>query len=155
MMDGNVVVYIDRVESKWPFGLKFEPGSRVPLHCTSMGKLFLSEMPEAKRRELLQVSTLHRYTENTICDAATLDREAGEIKKRGYSVTIRNFSPASSVSRYLCATAKEPMCGPCHLGPGGAVVHRQGASAAAFHDAGSSKLGEQFSRKHSVEQAEE
>ena len=91
VMDGNAVVYIDRVESKWPFGLKFEPGSRVPLHCTSMGKLFLSEMPEAKRRELLQVSTLHRYTENTICDPETLDREASEIKRRGYSVDDQEF----------------------------------------------------------------
>lgn len=91
VMDGNAVVYIERVEAKWPFGLKFEPGSRVPLHCTSMGKLFLSEMPSAKRRELLGVSTLHRYTENTICDSAALDREAAEIKKRGYSVDDQEF----------------------------------------------------------------
>ena len=27
VMEGNAVVYIDRVEMKWPFGLKFEPGS--------------------------------------------------------------------------------------------------------------------------------
>jgi DNA-binding IclR family transcriptional regulator len=91
VMDGNAVVYIDRVESQWPFGLKFEPGSRVPLHCTAMGKLFLSEMPAAKRRELLQVSSLHRYTENTICEAAALDREAAEIKTRGYSVDDQEF----------------------------------------------------------------
>ena len=48
VMAGSHVVYLDRVESAWPFGLRFEPGSRVPLHCTSMGKLFLSLLPAQK-----------------------------------------------------------------------------------------------------------
>lgn len=91
VMEGNAVVYIDRVESKWPFGLKFEPGSKVPLHCTSMGKLFLSELASGKRLELLRSSALHRYTENTICDADALDREVQEIKKRGYSLDDQEF----------------------------------------------------------------
>jgi DNA-binding IclR family transcriptional regulator len=34
VMADSHVVYLDRVESAWPFGLRFEPGSRVPLHCT-------------------------------------------------------------------------------------------------------------------------
>ena len=136
VMDGNAVVYIERVESKWPFGLKFEPGSRVPLHCTSMGKLFLSEMPEAKRRELLQVSTLHRYTENTICDAETLDREAGEIKKRGYSVGRSGISRRRRVPRGAGARQRwNAMRSPGHLGSRGKAFHRQGASATALHDA--------------------
>jgi len=91
VMDGDAVAYIGRVESKWPFGLKFEPGSRVPLHCTSMGKLFLSEMPARRRRELLQVAALHRYTENTICDPDALEREAMLIKERGYSIDDQEF----------------------------------------------------------------
>lgn len=91
VMEGNAIVYIDRVESKWPFGLKFEPGSRVPLHCTSMGKLFLSEMPPEKRQELLGVSTLHSYTENTICDPVTLERDLLETKRRGYSLDDQEF----------------------------------------------------------------
>mgnify|MGYP003694185515 CR=1 FL=1 len=50
VMTGSHVVYLDRVESAWPFGLRFEPGSRVPLHCTSMGKLFLSQLPAQNAR---------------------------------------------------------------------------------------------------------
>ena len=91
VMEGNAVVYIGRVESKWPFGPKFEPGSKVPLHCTSMGKLFLSEMPRLKRRELIQATLLHRYTENTICDPEVLERETVEINKRGYSIDDQEF----------------------------------------------------------------
>ncbi|MBV9066939.1 MAG: IclR family transcriptional regulator [Methylobacteriaceae bacterium] len=91
VMEGNAVVYIDRVESKWPFGLKFEPGSKVPLHCTSMGKLFLSELAPAKRRQLLEAAVLHRYTENTTCDTDALERELSEIGKRGYSLDDQEF----------------------------------------------------------------
>ena len=54
VMTGSHVIYLDRVESAWPFGLRFEPGSRVPLHCTSMGKLFLSQLPEKKRALLVR-----------------------------------------------------------------------------------------------------
>ena len=56
-----------------------------------MGKLFLSEIPVGKCREILQASTLHRYTENTICDVEALDREVQEIKKRGYSIDDQEF----------------------------------------------------------------
>jgi DNA-binding IclR family transcriptional regulator len=111
VMDGNAIVYIERVESKWPFGLKFETGSKVPLHCTSMGKLFLSDMPPAKRRELIQASVLHAYTDNTICDAEALDREVQEVKKRGYSIDDQEFLagvvclavPVRSSAGVLCA----------------------------------------------------
>jgi len=111
IMDGNAIVYIDRVESEWPLGLRFEPGSRVPLHCTSMGKLFLSEMPPPKRSLLLQSMPLHRYTKNTICEAKSLELEVGEIAKRGYSIDDQEFVagvvclavPVRNVSGELCA----------------------------------------------------
>ncbi len=54
VMAGSHVVYIDRVEAAWPFGLRFEPGSRVPLHCTSIGKLFLSHLSSRRRALLLE-----------------------------------------------------------------------------------------------------
>lgn len=53
MMDGNEVVYLDRVEADWPLRLNFQPGSRVPLHCTVSGKLFLSRLPAVRRRQAI------------------------------------------------------------------------------------------------------
>lgn len=91
MMAGNAVVYLDRVETSWPFGLKFEAGSRVPLHCTSMGKLLVSALPRRRRDALIAASALSRYTENTITDPAALRRELDEIRKRGYSVDNQEF----------------------------------------------------------------
>lgn len=91
MIVGNSVAYLDRVEAAWPLGLKFEPGSRVPIHCTSMGKLLLSMLPRRRREDLIRASTLARYTENTITDAEALAQELETIRKRGYSVDNQEF----------------------------------------------------------------
>ena len=91
VMTGSQVIYLDRVESAWPFGLRFEPGSRVPLHCTSMGKLFLSQLPAGKRALLLRSIPLHRYTENTFTDAARLESELEKIRETGISIDNQEF----------------------------------------------------------------
>ena len=83
VMAGSHVVYLDRVESAWPFGLRFERGSHVPLHCTSMGKLFLSLLPAHKRALMLRSIPLYRYTEHTITDVDRLEEELGRIRSVG------------------------------------------------------------------------
>ncbi len=91
VMADSHVVYLDRVESAWPFGLRFEPGSRVPLHCTSMGKLFLSLLPAKKRALLLRSIPLYRYTENTFTDPAGLEAELEKIRSAEVSTDDQEF----------------------------------------------------------------
>jgi IclR family transcriptional regulator, acetate operon repressor len=91
MIAGSAVLYLDRVEASWPFGLRFEPGSRVPLHCTSVGKLLLSVQPRRRRDELISATPLARYTEHTITDPGKLHIELEEIRKRGYSIDNQEF----------------------------------------------------------------
>ena len=91
MIVGNSIAYIDRVEAAWPLGLKFEPGSRVPIHCTSMGKLLLSMLPKRRRNELLKGASLTRYTEHTITDTGDLVRELDKIRKNGYAIDNQEF----------------------------------------------------------------
>ena len=91
MIAGNAVIYLDRVEAAWPFGLKFEPGSRVPLHCTAMGKLLLSGLPRRRREELIRACSLDPYTENSITDPDALRRGLDQIRKQGYSVDNQEF----------------------------------------------------------------
>ncbi|MGQ9368245.1 IclR family transcriptional regulator [Azospirillum sp. ST 5-10] len=91
VMVGNQVVYIDRVEAAWPFGLRFEPGSRVPLHCTAMGKLFLSAQPRARQEQIIGKVPLERYTENTITDPQRLLKELEQIRAEGISTDHQEF----------------------------------------------------------------
>lgn len=91
VMAGNHVVYVDRVESQWPLGLRFEPGSRVPLHCTAIGKLLLSQLPEDVVETHLANGPLARYTASTITDPRRLREELGRTRRRGYSVDNQEF----------------------------------------------------------------
>ncbi len=91
MIVGNSVAYLDRVEAAWPLGLKFEPGSYVPIHCTSIGKLLLSALPRRRRDELIKSATLERYTANTMTDAGKLMQEFDRIRKQGYSIDNQEF----------------------------------------------------------------
>jgi DNA-binding IclR family transcriptional regulator len=81
MLDGNEVLYLDRVETKLPLRLSLGPGTRVPLHCTASGKLFLSRMPPKRVQRLLGKQPLARYTDKTITDIDVLLKELKEIRK--------------------------------------------------------------------------
>src|SRR3546814_11202252 len=85
------MVYLDRVEAQWPLGLRFEPGSRVPLHCTAIGKMFLSHMPEQQRKEFVQTITLRRYTGNTITDQEALLVELRRNQEAGIATDKQEF----------------------------------------------------------------
>ena len=50
MLDGHEVVYVDRLESPQALRL-FTHGRRVPLHCTSSGKILLAHLPPSLSRE--------------------------------------------------------------------------------------------------------
>ena len=98
VMSGTEVVYLDRVEAAWPLGLRFEPGSRVPLHCTSLGKLFLSHLPEDQLRGFISALPLRRYTQNTIT-ARTASRPRSRRSAGAVSPsTIRSSCPGWSAS---------------------------------------------------------
>ena len=72
VLSGAEVIYLDRVEAKWPLGLRFETGSRVPAHCTAIGKLLLSRIGEAELTDLLGAVPLSRYTDNTLTSVESL-----------------------------------------------------------------------------------
>jgi IclR family acetate operon transcriptional repressor len=85
LLNGEVV-YLDRVEAEhWPLRLHYTSGSRVPLHCSAIGKLFLALAPSPRRQRLLQSLELRRYTDGTITDKARLETELRQIRKEQVS----------------------------------------------------------------------
>ncbi len=85
LLNGEVV-YLDRVEAEhWPLRLHYTIGSRVPLHCSAIGKLFLALAASPRRRRLLQSLDLRRFTDTTITDGARLDAELRQIRKEQVS----------------------------------------------------------------------
>lgn len=85
LLNGEVI-YLDRVEAEhWPLRLHYTSGSRVPLHCSAIGKLFLALASTPRRQHLLQSLELRRYTDATITDKAKLEAELRQIRKEQVS----------------------------------------------------------------------
>lgn len=90
-LDGNEVVYVDRVEAAWPLRLHLQPGSRVPIHCTSSGKMFLAHMNARRRRQLLYNAPVKRFTSKTITDPERLEAELRRIRKTKVSTDDEGY----------------------------------------------------------------
>lgn len=90
-LSGGEVIYLDRVETAFPLKMDLRPGSRVPLHCSASGKLFLAHLPRARRDRLLDGLNLQRYTAGTIGNREELEVELERIRKEGHAVDAQEF----------------------------------------------------------------
>lgn len=91
VMDRFEIVYIARVESDWPLRLHLQTGSRLPLHCTATGKLFLAYLPAAQRRRLLRSLPLTQYTEHTLSQPPALEKELQSVRRQGFAVNDQEY----------------------------------------------------------------
>ncbi|MBU6260969.1 MAG: IclR family transcriptional regulator [Burkholderiales bacterium] len=93
VLSGDEVVYLDRVETAAPLRFYLHPGSRVPVHCSASGKVFLAQMSPAQRRRLLHAAPLARYTPKTLTDFDALEAEVGQVAAAGYALDDEEFLP--------------------------------------------------------------
>ena len=91
MLDGNKLVYFDRVETLAPLRMNLRPGSHVPLHCTSGGKLLLSQLLPEQRQRLIGGDPLLRCTENTITDVGVLELQLERFKANRVATNNQEF----------------------------------------------------------------
>ena len=66
--------YLDRAETHWPLRMQLPIGTKVPLHCTSGGKLFLSLLPKEQLSSL--IGNLNFRAKN--CEYTDLQKNNGE-----------------------------------------------------------------------------
>ena len=91
MLSGTEVVYLDRVETAWPLRFYLQPGSRVPVHCSASGKVFLGWMPPSQRSRLLSRLVLTPFTPNTLTDLPRLKEQIERARTRGYAVDREEY----------------------------------------------------------------
>lgn len=71
-----------------PAGLRVvsEVGTRLPLHCTSQGKVFLAAMPESEAIQILKLQPLSAYTPHTQITWKDLAKDLDAARRHGYAV---------------------------------------------------------------------
>lgn len=91
ILDGNKVLYLDRIETSAPIRLHIDVGMRVPLHCTASGKLLLSVMTDLQVKRSLGKEPFERYTNTTITNYSSLFPELEAIRQNGYALEESAF----------------------------------------------------------------
>lgn len=86
VLAGDAAVVVERIESSNPLRFTQSPGTRVPLHASSMGKALLAFNDEAVRQCLSGTKRLARLTPKTVTTPKALRTELEEIRTRGWSV---------------------------------------------------------------------
>jgi DNA-binding IclR family transcriptional regulator len=86
ILDGTDAVFVAKVECSKMVRLVSGVGSRVPAHCTAVGKMLLSSLPESGINNLYKKQdSLEKMTENSITSLSQLKHELAAIRKRGLS----------------------------------------------------------------------
>lgn len=89
--DGSEMVYFDRVETHWPLRIQLKKNDRVPIYCTASGKLFLNNLPAAKRTRLISRLSFEAFTENTITDSDALKVELKRLSGQDVGIDNEEF----------------------------------------------------------------
>jgi IclR family pca regulon transcriptional regulator len=115
VLDGAEIVYVDRARSfrrgQHRIDMNLRVGSRLPAHCTAMGKVLLAYMPEVEQRELIATMTLAKRGPNTITTKKALLEELAHVHEEGVAVNdeellaglISIAAPIRSESREVVA----------------------------------------------------
>lgn len=89
--DRDAMIYLDRVETKWPLRIQLPIGTQVPFTCTASGKLYLSSLNDAHLKTLLSATRLERRTPNTITDPHALFDELMLTRERRFAEDREEF----------------------------------------------------------------
>ncbi|MEO1066411.1 MAG: IclR family transcriptional regulator [Pseudomonadota bacterium] len=89
--DRDAMIYLDRVETKWPLRIQLPIGTKVPFYCTASGKMYLSTLQDSHLERYLRSAHFERMTENTLLTADDLRSEIGKTRERGYSQDNEEF----------------------------------------------------------------
>lgn len=91
ILQDNQMLYVDRVQTNWPLQVYLPIGSKVPLWCTSSGKLFLSYLNPEKRENILKNLSLTQLTKNTIVDIEALESNIQHIHRQHMGTDDEEF----------------------------------------------------------------
>jgi IclR family pca regulon transcriptional regulator len=93
VLQGNELMYLVRINNTGrilPFDLQL--GSRLPLHCTSMGKALLAFARPEEAERILSDYDFTPLTHRTITSAEEFRNELARIRSKGYAINNEELS---------------------------------------------------------------
>ncbi len=95
VLSGNRVMYVDGEEGLGVVKFNTGVGFSAPVHCTATGKALTAFLDAAHRKIVVTAQmaggSLESYTKNTITDPDLLEKEYGNIRKRGFATDDEEY----------------------------------------------------------------
>lgn len=85
VLDGTEIVYIARAAKQRIMSIGLMHGSRLPAHCTSMGRVLLSGLSTAEIDSVLSRSDLTPRTQFSLTDPTDIISEIGKVQANGFA----------------------------------------------------------------------
>ncbi|MEM8878743.1 MAG: IclR family transcriptional regulator [Pseudomonadota bacterium] len=89
--DREAMIYLERVETKWPLRIQLPIGTHVPFYCTASGKMYLSTLSKSFLDRYINAVRLTANTSHTITDRQALRDEIELTRQRGHAEDNEEF----------------------------------------------------------------
>lgn len=86
ILDETEIVYIARAAQRRVMSIGLMPGSRLPAHCTSLGRVLLAARPEPEARALVDRSDLAPRTPRSLTDPEEIMARIARARHDGYAL---------------------------------------------------------------------
>jgi IclR family transcriptional regulator, pca regulon regulatory protein len=86
VLEENEVYYVARAEVSRIMSIGLSVGSRLPLYCTSMGRVLLAAQPPGVQDAYLRATALLPRTAKTETDPAALRERLRSVTEEGYAI---------------------------------------------------------------------
>jgi IclR family transcriptional regulator, pca regulon regulatory protein len=80
------VVYVARMPTRRIMTISLGVGTRLPAHCTGMGRVLLAALPDAELDAFLAGARLEAFTARTITDPAGLREAIEQVRENGWAL---------------------------------------------------------------------
>lgn len=92
ILEGKEVIYIVKNESSEVLTTNIKVGTRLPAHCTALGKVLLAFISDGEFDSLYKADEpLSTLTFNSISSLKELKNKLKKVKKQGYAVDIEEY----------------------------------------------------------------
>ena len=114
MPDGDLVHYIDQVDTVQPVLVRDWTGARIPLHAVSSGQVLLAFRTPAAIERFLE-RPMERFTDRTLTDADAVRERLREVRRQGYIWAMDEFEAGISSIAAPIADASGEVIGAVHV----------------------------------------
>jgi IclR family pca regulon transcriptional regulator len=84
ILDGSDMVYVARAAVKRILSINVNVGTRLPLFCTSLGRVLLAGLKPEEAEKCLEATPRPEYTDHTITSLPQLRKQLAQVRLEGY-----------------------------------------------------------------------